>query len=119
MEAGSGIDGDGQREDLLAEVGAARFQAFVEIGMFLVQAVDRDHLRDAVVGGILPDLIGSDADPVAGIDHDEGEITDADGSEALGDEVHIPRGIDDVEFSTRATRYGAGRHGPRSDGPFR
>ena len=61
VEAGAGIDRHGQREHALAEVLADLRQRLVEIRLLLVERVDDDHLRDAVLRGVFPDRVRADA----------------------------------------------------------
>ncbi len=78
----------------------ARFaEQGVEIGVHLVERVHDQDLGQAEVRGVIPDGVGADAEAVGGIDHDEGEVADAQGAEALADEVRVARGVEEVEFA--------------------
>ena len=70
----------------------------VEVRMLLVEHVDDQELRDAVVGGGLPDPVGADFHAVGGIGDDEREVRHAQGAERFGDEVRVARAVDDIEF---------------------
>ena len=98
VEAGAGVDGDGQREDAVAEMLADLGQGLVEIGLLLVEGIDDDHLGDAVLGGVFPHGVGADADAVVGVDDDEGEIADAQGAEAFADEIRVTGAVEDIEL---------------------
>lgn len=98
VEAGAGVDWDGEGEGAVAEPGADQLEGCVEVDVFFIEAIDGDDLGDAVLGGIFPDLIGADPDAVEGIDDDEGEVGDPEGAEAFADEIEVTGCIDDIEF---------------------
>ena len=97
-EAGAGVERDGHGKDTGPEMFAGISEDLVEAGVFLVEHVDDEEARDAVVGGGFPDPVGADLDTMGGIGDDEGEISDAEGAEGFGDEVIVARAVDDVEF---------------------
>jgi hypothetical protein len=58
--------------------------------VFFVESVEHEGLGDLVGVGVLPNLIGADADAVGGVDDDEGGVAHAQGGEAFADEIEVP-----------------------------
>ena len=99
IEAGAGIERDVEGKDLGAKTSAQSGENGVGIDVFLVGGVDANHLGDAELRGVFPDLVGADAGTVRGMDDHEREIADPQRAESLGDEVEVAGGVDDVEFA--------------------
>ena len=98
VEAGAGIDRPVHREDAFAIMFAALGQDLLEVRLFLVHRVNHNHLRDAVLRGVTPTLIGSDAHAVVNMDHHQSEVAHAQCPQTFADEVKIARRVDDVEL---------------------
>ena len=73
-------------------------QHLVEIRFLLVERVDDDHFRDAVLRGVFPDRVRAHADAVLRVDDDEREIADAQRAQTFADEIRVARAINDVEL---------------------
>jgi len=97
-EAGAGIDRPVHREDAFAIMFAALGQDLLEVRLFLVHRANHNHLRDAVLRGVTPTLIGSDTHAVVNMDHHQSEVAHAQCPQTFADEVEIARRVDDVEL---------------------
>ena len=92
------VDRHRQREDpravMLAELG----QRLLEIGFFLVEPIDHDHLGNAQFGGVPPHRVGADPHPVIGMNHDHRQVAHPQRAQTLADEIRIARAIQHVDF---------------------
>ncbi len=97
-EARPRVGGDGQREDTPAVVLAELGQRLLEIGFFLVEPIDHDHLGNAQFGGVLPHRVGAHADPVIGVNDHDRQVADPQRPQTLADKIGIPRAIEHIDF---------------------
>ena len=98
VEPGPRVHRDGQGKNAVAEMLADLPQNLLEIAFVLVEGIDDDHFRDAVLRRVFPDRVGPDADAVVGVDDHQGEVTDAQRAEAFADEIRVTGAVDHVEF---------------------
>ena len=98
VEARAGVDGNGQREDAVAEVLAELGQRLVEVGLFLVERIEDDDLGNAVLGRAFPDRVRADADAVVGVHRHHGQVADAQRAQRFADEVGVARAVQDIEL---------------------
>ena len=73
------------------------FQRAEKIGPLAVEPVDDDDPRQRVLVGELPDLLGLDLRPRHRVDHHDGGADDAKPRASVGDEIAVPRRVDQVE----------------------
>ena len=108
IETRARVDRPVHRENALAEMFAALRQHFLEVRLLLVHGIDHNHLRDAVLRGVAPDLVGSHAHAVVGVDHDQCEIAHPQRAQALADKIEVTGSVNDVEFLPQPLRVQQG-----------
>ena len=74
-----------------------RVDGVLEVGTDAVVLVDEGDARDVVVVGLAPHGLGLRLDAGHGVEHRDGTIEDAQGALDLGREVHVTRGVDDLD----------------------
>ncbi len=104
VEAGAGVDRHIQRKDVPAEMLLRGLHHRVEIHVLLVERVDDDHFRDAVIGRIIPHAVCADAEAVLRVDDDQREIADAQRAQAFADEIQVAGRVNDIEFLSHPFR---------------
>ena len=97
VEAWAGIGRNVDREESLAKRGLQFLQDRLVLRILGVDPVDHYHLGQAELLGVVPLFRGTDFNAVRGVDDDERQIGHLQCRAALGDEIQIARGVDDVE----------------------
>ena len=97
VEARAGIDRNVDREEPLAERRLQLLQDRLVLRILGVDPVDHHRLGQAELLGVVPHFRGADLDAVRGVDDDERQVGHLQRRAALGDEIQIARGVDDVE----------------------
>ena len=86
-----------ERAEPALEALLERLERAVEVGALAVEPVDDDGARQAVLVGVLPDLLGLHLHPGDGVDDDHGRGRHAEPRACVGHEIAVPRGVDQVE----------------------
>src|SRR5712692_8605409 len=85
------------RHRLRAEPVADHLEAHVEVGADAVHLVDEDYPRHAVAVRLAPHRLGLRLDAAHGIQHGHCAVEDAQAALHFDGEVHVSRGVDDVD----------------------
>jgi len=85
------------RERVGSELLAHVAQRVVEVGAGAVHLVDERDAGHLVLRGLTPDRLGLGLHAGNAAEHGHGTVQDAHGALHLGGEVHVSRGVDDVD----------------------
>ena len=87
-----------------------------EVGADAVELVDERDAGDMVFVGLVPDGLGLGLDPADAAEHRDRAVEDAQRVLDLGGEVHVARGVDDVDLVVAPVAGGGG--GGDGDAPL-
>ena len=91
-------DGEFNRGDTGSESILQVRQGVVERGPFLVEFVDENHPRYTELLCDSPGVLGLYLDTLCGVDHEDGEIDNAEGGMDISDEIGVAGGVDEVDL---------------------
>jgi len=106
------LDRDGLRSEPLAD----HLEALVEVRAHAVHLVDEDDARHAVAVGLTPYRFGLGLDAAHRVEQGDGAVEHPERALHLHREVHVPRGVDDVDavlIATARPEAGGGGGGDR------
>ena len=83
-------------------------QHMVEVRAHDVHLVDIDHTGDVVVVGLSPDSLGLGLDAALGAENGHAAVQHSQGALDLNGEVHVARGVDDVDAGVPPETGGSG-----------
>ena len=92
-----GSDVQEDRERIGSELLAHVVQRVVEVGTGAVHLVDERDAGNLVLGGLAPDRFGLGLHTGNAAEHSDSAIENAHGTLHLSGEVHVSRGVDDVD----------------------
>ena len=112
FERGLGADRQLEDQRLGAEALHDGVDGEVEVGAELVHLVDEADARDVVLVGLAPDGLGLGLDALLAVEDGDRAVEDAERALHLDREVHVARGVDDVDLVlVPETGDGRGRDG--------
>ena len=101
-------DRDDDRDGVAAEDGLHVLHAAEEVGADAVHLVHEDDLRDLVLLGLAPDLLGLGLDAGDGAEERDRAVEDAERALDLGGEVDVSGGVDDRDLVVAPEAGGGG-----------
>ena len=101
-------DRDDDRDGVAAEDGLHVLHAAEEVGADAVHLVHEDDLRDLVLLGLAPDLLGLGLDAGDGAEERDRAVEDAERALDLGREVDVSGGVDDRDLVVAPEARGGG-----------